>query len=76
MAGHTIQLACKNAFKWKKHHFTTKKYLLAYRSGDGTLHEALTGLGREQKHIPLGAISPLGQENGTFAKRVNHFKEM
>lgn len=42
--------------------------------GDGTLHEALTGLGEEQKHIPLAYI-PAGSGND-FAKGLTISKNV
>ncbi len=64
-AGHTIQLA-KNLSRNTNIDLTKKKHLLLVIGGDGTLHEALIGLGEEQRHIPLAYI-PAGSGND-FAK--------
>lgn len=50
-------------------HLNEKKHLLLIIGGDGTLNEALVGLGEEQKNIPLAYI-PAGSGND-FAKGVS-----
>ncbi|MCA9766600.1 MAG: diacylglycerol kinase family lipid kinase [Carnobacterium sp.] len=72
-AGHTVQLA-KDLSKEHDTKLTEKKQLLLIIGGDGTLNEALTGLGETQKHIPLAYI-PAGSGND-FAKALSISKDV
>ncbi|MGB3160895.1 MAG: diacylglycerol kinase family protein [Carnobacterium sp.] len=72
-AGHTICLA-STISKNKTVDLIKKNHLLLIIGGDGTLHEALIGLGEEQKHIPLAYI-PAGSGND-FAKGLEISKNV
>lgn len=71
-AGHTIQLTTELAKKIITAS-ETKAPLLMIVGGDGTLHEAVQGLGEEYKNLPLAYI-PAGSGND-FAKGLGISKK-
>lgn len=58
--GHTIELTKRLAQEIERNQASTQ--LIIVIGGDGTLHEALTGLGEQYAHLPVGYI-PAGSGN-------------